>query len=66
MNLAHLIHHQLCEYCKHREVFKKALEGKYELERCKLTGKTLPRPFQGPRWCDRYQQINCNCEQCNI
>ena len=62
--LTRIVHHNDCTWCKHRQVFKKAIEGKYELELCGLTQKKIPAP-PAIRLCEHYQQIDCSCESCN-
>ena len=60
-----VIHHNDCTWCQNRFSLKKAIKRRYELERCGLTGKSIPAPYQGLRWCENYKQINCECEACS-
>ena len=61
-----MVHHNNCTYCKHRVVYKAKKSGG-ELEKCGLTWLTIKHPLaRGLRYCDKYQQKNCDCEQCNL
>lgn len=61
-----LIHHNNCTYCAHRKVYKGAVNKRNELEVCALleTFTALPHPRAGGRFCEHYQQIGCDCNQC--
>ena len=64
-----VIHHNNCTWCKHRFVWKDGPKRRQrEHERCSLTGDNLPEPFKPEtiRYCDNYQQVNCQCEACNL
>ena len=62
--IARVIHHNDCTYCVYRMVYKNAIEGRFELELCKLDQHQLPHPRTGGRYCDHYQQEGCSCEEC--
>jgi hypothetical protein len=54
-----------CTWCKHRRSLKNAIQNRYELETCKLTGKPCAPPTQSLlRRCERFQMTGCNCPDC--
>lgn len=62
-----LVHDWNCTYCKHRHVLKHK-DGKHDTETCRLTNRICPHPTKGPepRYCDKFQMIGCDCEQCTM
>jgi hypothetical protein len=60
-----IIHHNDCTWCNHRVVYK-SNKSSGELEKCKLTWNDIKNPQdRGRRYCEHYQQKNCDCEKCN-
>jgi hypothetical protein len=56
-----------CTWCAHRVVYKKAVQKKYELERCGLTRADIAPPSQSLlRRCERFKLIGCSCQSCNL
>jgi hypothetical protein len=66
-----VIHHNDCFYCQHVRFDLIPSTGRTvkarERETCSFTGATIPPPLSsGQRWCEKYQQKGCNCDQCAI
>lgn len=59
-----MVHHLNCTYCKHRISYKYN-KSSGEIERCTLTNALIPHPDKNNRYCEQYQQRNCDCEKCN-
>ncbi len=55
-----------CTYCRHRKVVLHS-DKKHDTETCRLSGRACPHPYEGaePRYCERFQQVDCICERCN-
>jgi hypothetical protein len=62
-----VVHHNDCTFCRNRlKVPTGAKKGVKEIERCSLTNQNIPAPYAlGDRYCNRYSQIGCECDQCN-
>ena len=62
-----IVHHDDCTYCLHRKnvpIGKKRKRIIYQ-ERCELTGASIAPPMTIERYCTSYQQIGCECDECN-
>ncbi len=60
------IHHNDCTWCQHRNKIAMKNGRKWdEMERCGKTGQPIPTISIGGRFCDHYQQLNCDCPLCD-
>ena len=60
-----VVHHNDCTYCRHRiRVPRTKQKGAVEVELCGLTRQKLALPGTVQRFCEGYQQIDCECDQC--
>jgi len=60
-----IIHHNDCTWCKHRIVYSRGtVNKKREVEKCAITGKYLTWPNRNDRYCEYYQQTDCECDNC--
>jgi hypothetical protein len=63
-----IVHHNDCTWCTHRTNIPYKRKGRktYSKEQCGLSGNPIPHPFasEGRRFCRAYQQIDCECDEC--
>ena len=59
------LHLEDCTYCSLRKVWKNAVDKKWELETCTVTGSPIPGPRKGVRYCEHFKQTGCGCALCN-
>jgi hypothetical protein len=63
-----LIHHNDCRWCKHRYVYKGKKKGArkaHDVPKCMIHNHIIPVPGAGERYCELYQQLDCDCDACN-